>query len=167
MARRNASAEHETNDAVESQVHRSEFDEVASEARDVGQLAEPLADSVLNYTLRRLKPNEVNAPLAVQVLEKTAFPETISQLMDEDTTFVQQPLQPQGAGAETSLMIFDRQSGDTAAVPHAYAYGDRDGIMSMPAVDSNGLDWWELSLDNIQQPILPYEELFNLDVNTY
>ena len=150
-----------------SQAHLSELDELAGEPRDVGQLAEPLADSVLNYTLRRLRPNEDGESPAVQTLEQPPWPDDLSQLMNEDCAVsLSNPAKHLTRTADPlSTAGFGQSRNGEATVLQVPTYWEQMRAPAMPPLHSNDLDWWELGLENTQQPILPYDELFNLDFN--
>ena len=150
-----------------SQAHLSDLDRLAGETRDTGQLSEPLADSVLDYTLRRLKPDAKIDACAVQELEKTLYSDDLSQLLESHSTFPpQNPSAPTMRMDEHSYSAAAEQGNcGSAQIPPVSGPWDRMGAALMPSLQSNGYAWWQLSLDNIQQPILPYDELFGLDFN--
>jgi hypothetical protein len=164
MTRRLASAREGLAGSTEAQAHLSELDEVAGEPRDVGQLAEPLADSVLDYTLRRLRPDRDVLSPAAQALESQPCPDDLSQLMDEDSSSSRNQ-SSQSARTEGLLpsVGLDQSNYLVSTTPQMAGSWDRMRTPPMQPLDNYGLDWWEVSLDRIQQPILPYEELFNLD----
>ncbi|OQV04572.1 Fungal specific transcription factor domain-containing protein [Cladophialophora immunda] len=166
MSRRLASAREGMAGSTEPQAHFSELDEVAGEPRDVGQLAEPLADSVLDYTLRRLRPDRAVLSPAAQALERQPCPDDLSQLMGEDSSSSLNP-SSQSARPEGPIpsMGLDQSNYLVSTAPQMVGGWDRMRTPTMQSLNNDGLDWWEVSLDNIQQPILPYEELFNLDFN--
>ena len=167
MSRHRASASEEMAATTGSQAHLSDLDRLAGETRDSGQLLEPLADSVLDYTLRRLKPDAKFEPRAIQELEKTQYPDDLSQLIDEDSTFPRQnSLVPMMRldGQSYSAGVNQGNSG-AARIPTVSGPWDRMGSAPMPSLQSSGYDWWQLGLDGIQQPILPYDDLFSLDFN--
>ncbi|KIY01449.1 uncharacterized protein Z520_03001 [Fonsecaea multimorphosa CBS 102226] len=164
MERRLASAREGL--AGSAEAHLTELDELAGEPRDVGQLAEPLADSVLDYTLRRLRPDRVVLSPAAQALKRQPCPDDLSQLMDEDSSLSLNPssqsARPEGPLPSVGL---DQSNFLTSTAPQITGAWDRMRTPTMQPLNSDGLDWWEMTLDSIQQPILPYEELFNLDFN--
>jgi hypothetical protein len=166
MSRRHRAAENPgQSESTDPQAHLSELDEVAGEPRDIGQLSEPLADSVLDYTLQRLKPSEdVPSPI-VQAPEKPPVPDDLSQLMDEPSNFSHSNSSSQltRENARSLPSAFDQQNSDGVAVAQTSPPWERWRAPAMPFLNPTGYEWWELGLDNTQQPILPYDELFNLD----
>lgn len=164
MSRRWRAASQEHTTSAEPQAHLTELDELAGEPRDVGQLAEPLADSVLDYTLRRLRPNSNAESNVVEVLEKAPIPDELSQLMDTDSIVPpRDPSSQPTGGVQLPTVARDEQNYGSFTVPQVPGYWDRTRASGLPPVDIDGLDWWEASLENIQEPILSYDELFNLD----
>lgn len=153
-------------DSIGSQEHLSDLDRLASERRDTGKLSEPLADSVLNYTLRRLKPDAKVDSRAIQELEQSLHLDDLSHFMDVNSGIPSQI-------APAPMMRPDGQSysapADQGNVGSAWAAlsGNWDWMRSsqMPSLQGSGsgYDWWQLNLDSIQQPILPDDELFSLD----
>lgn len=167
MDRHRASASEGMTGATGPQAHLSDLDRLATETRDTGKLSEPLADSVLDYTLRRLKPDANVDSRTVQELEKTLYPDDLSQLMEVNSIFPWQ-------NSLTSMMRLDGQSysgpldqGNNGAARISSIPGPWERMRNahVPSVQSNGYDWWQLSLDSIQQPVLPGDELFSLDFN--
>lgn len=165
MSRRWTAISQDHTTSTEPQAHLTELDELAGEPRDVGQLAEPLADSVLDYTLRRLRPNSNADSDVVEALEKAPDPDELSQLMNADYTAPppRNPPSQQTGGAQLPPVACDEQSYGSVGLPQVPGYWDRTRPSGLPPVDIEGLDWWEASLENIQQPILSYDELFSLD----
>ncbi|KAJ9608820.1 hypothetical protein H2200_006591 [Cladophialophora chaetospira] len=151
----------------ERQAHLDELDELAGEPRDTGQLAEPLADSVLDYTLRRLGPKEVVDSASIRVLEETQYSDELSNLMYEGPKPTHAYLQPGPMREERNLYssIPGQRHHTQPVAAQVSDFWDRTRAPSEPFSNSNNLDWWDLGLENIQQPILPYEDLFNLDFN--
>ena len=147
------------------QTHLSDLDQLASETRDTGQLLEPLADSVLDYTLRRLKPGAYADSRAAQDLEKMPCPDDLSQLMDEDSTLLRQNLSApvMRMDGQSQAVAVDQGRSGSAWAPYVSGSWDRSGTAPMTFPRSNGYDWWQLNLDSIQQPILPFDEMFGLD----
>ena len=80
------------------------FDQIASEIRDPGQLAEPLADSVLQYSLRRLRPaaNETTSRTAQESNEAT-LGNQLEELLERT------PRASQAALAECNSLLSDEQ----------------------------------------------------------
>lgn len=69
-----------------------DLDQLAREVRDPGQLAEPLADSVLEYSLRRLDPAPHKImPSTIQDFNETTMEDQIEALLEE-TPPATQPL---------------------------------------------------------------------------
>ena len=150
-----------------SAAHFSDLDQLAGEARDTGQLSEPLADSVLDYTLRRLKPDAKVDSRAVQELEKTIYPDDLSQLMDKDSTFQSQnSLAPMmRLDGQLYSAATDQRNRGATRIPLVSAPWDQIATAPMSSLQGHGYDWWQFGLDSIQQPLLPYDEMFGLDFN--
>ena len=141
----------------ERQPHLNELDELAGEPRDIGQLAEPLADSVLDYTLRRLRPKEDIGSPAVQALEEAPCPDNLSQLMNEESELPDAPTHSKLMRIERDIFasVPEQHDGTDRVVAQGSEFWDRIRAPAEPF--SNG-DWWDLELESLQQPILPYEE---------
>ena len=165
MSRYRASASEGMARTTDSQAHLSDLDRLAGETRDTGQLSEPLADSVLDYTLRRLKPDAKIDSRAVQELGKTLHHDDLSQLMEEESAFprpISSAPMMRMDGQSYSAAV-DQENSGAARIPTVSGPWDRRGTAPMPSLQSNGYDWWQFSLDSLQQPILPYDELLSLD----
>ena len=135
--------------------------------RDTGQLSEPLADSVLEYTLRRLRPGAKADSGTVQALERTVYDEDLSQIIHEDQSLPKQSSTAPLVRMDGQWDYLARDQSNSAGIQNFYIPGpwDRMGASSMTALQNDDYGWWQLGLDSLQQPILPYEELFNLDCN--
>src|ERR1700677_3917209 len=164
MSRHRALAGEELAGTTDSQAHLSDIDRFAGETRDTGQLSEPLADSVLNYTLRRLDPDAKVDSRAVQELENSLYHDELSQMMEKDSTVPRQDLlAPMMRLEGHSHTAADQLNVGATRVPPAPGAWDRMGTVPMASLQSNGYNWWQLGLDSLQQPILPYDELFSSD----
>ena len=175
MSRHRALASEEMAETTDPQAHLSDLDRLASETRDIGQLSEPLADSVLNYTLRRLKPDAKVDSRAVQELEKSLYPDELAQTMDKESDILQmidRDSNSQRQNLFAPMMRLDGQSysatadqgnSDISWIPPVSRPWNRMGTAPVPSLHSNSYDWWQLGLDSLQQPILPYDELLSLD----
>ena len=162
-----ASASGRIAEVTGSQAQLSELDQLARETRDTGQLLEPLADSVLDYTLRRLKPGDYADSQAAQELEKTPCPDDLSQLMDKPSTLPEQNLSASiiGIDSHPQSAAVDQGNDSAAQIPHVSGPWAWNGLAPQPFLRGNEYDWWPLSLDTLQQPILPFDEPYNLNVN--
>ena len=167
MSRRRAPVNEGVAGPSDLHTHLSELDRLARETRDTSQLSEPLADSVLDYTLRRLKPDTNADHGAVQELEKTFIPDELSRVMDEDSASQTQNLSvpTMRLDGQSYLAVGDQGHGGTARSGRMSAPWDRTGTAIMPTLQTNDYDWWQVNLDSIQTPVLPYDELFSLDFN--
>jgi hypothetical protein len=144
--------------------HLSELDMVAAEAREVGQLTEPLADSVLDYTLQRLKPSDTVQSPAMRPTDPQTLPGELSQLIEEDHSLSLSAPQARSSktqpGPSATALAQQTHFGND---PQAPSHSDRMRTPGIALTDMTGLDWWEVGLGDIQEPVLPYEDLFNLD----
>ncbi|KUJ09191.1 uncharacterized protein LY89DRAFT_763921 [Mollisia scopiformis] len=151
-----------------SQDSLSDLDRLASEKRDTGQLAEALADSVMDYTLRRLKPDVKVDNAAAQGLDKVSYPNNLSKLMEENSGPVEQISSTAQARLDDQIpqpRLNQASSGD-GDIPYTSMSWAQMSIASTstPLLQSDdSYDWWKLGLDDLQQPILSYDELFSLD----
>ena len=163
MSRHRGVAATETVHSADSQTHLSELDHLAIQTRHVGQLSEPLADSVLEYTLRRLKPGAHSDLGALHDLEVPNFPDSLTQLMDESPTFTLPNATIPATSLNGNLFPSATNQGDGSDVPRVSASDAWQRTTPVAPVQYNGYDWWQFNLDNIQQPILPYDDMFNFD----
>ena len=145
-----------------------DLDQLAGEVRDPGPLSEPLADSILEYSLQRLFPTEGVHSRAIQELEDAMRPDQLAQLIEEHF-----PGHPKVSPAPVANLDGGQM------IPMSGVHGNNNltpltGIVSagseewmrkvqIPASQAYAYDWWDLSLDTLQQPILPYEDLLGLN----
>lgn len=158
---RGAATGMETAESAESQTHLSELDHLAIQTRHIGQLSEPLADSVLEYTLQRLKPGASSDLGALHDLEAANFPDSLTQLMDESPTFMLPTAQK--SSLNENLFPSSTNQGDCSGVQRASASDAWQRTTNLAPMQYNGYDWWQFDLDNIQQPVLPYDDMFTFD----
>ena len=164
MSRHGASSSEGIAGATGSKAYLSDLDRLAGETRDTGQLLEALPDSVLDYTLRRLKPDAKAGSCTFRVLEKTLRCNDLSQLMNEDSTSPQNSLALKMRLDETTYSAAADQGNSFATgVCPASGTWDKMGSALMPSLQSNGYNWWDLNVESNKMPILSYEELFNMD----
>src|SRR4051812_4132393 len=83
MSRHRSAATSTTNFASDMDTPLSDLDEIAAENRDMGQLEEPLADSVLEYGLRKLTSKVHSESSSLQDLATLLYRDDLSQLLDE------------------------------------------------------------------------------------
>lgn len=147
----------------------NDLDHIAREARDIGALSEPLADSVLQYSLRQLKPGARFDRDIVQDLEKELYPKDLAQLLDcaaEDTP--QSPLEVPGMNPERPQprpmsTTFDTAATDIGTLHPPAASGDWIRGSLFPTEQGNPHDWFHLNPDGFLQPLFSYDDLFDLN----
>ncbi len=142
----------------------NELDQLASEPRETDQLSEPLADSVLQYTLRRLKRDVHPGRDRAKDGTKALYPDDLDRLMNETS--------PSASGSQrTSDPATTRFEGNSASNAYVVgasgipAYGEwTAGTLMAMEQNNGGLDWWDFGLDNgIQGPTGLYEDMFNFN----
>jgi hypothetical protein len=163
LSRYRASLDEPLVGSANNQAQVNELDQLASEAPTTGQLFEPLADSVLQYTLRRLKLNATSGRDRAKDGTKTLYPDDLDQLMNDSP--------PSASGSQpTSEPAMTRFQGNSASNAFAVgatgipAYGEWTTSPLMATEQNNGLDWWDFGLENgIQGPTGLYEDIFNFN----
>lgn len=145
-----------------------DLDRLARETRHTGQLAEPLADSVLEYTLQRLKPSPNASDQIIHELEQTLQPDDLAHLMTDESA--PQEVQPDSSGTAQNQWdtnsfptAVDQRTGGLSSMPPYTWHSDRTRTPVLPPSQLDGWDWWQLTLDNIQQPVLPSDGFLDLD----
>jgi hypothetical protein len=148
----------------------NELDQLASEAPETGQLSEPLADSILQYTLRRLKLNASSSQDRPGGGSKTLYPDDLDRLMNEappSSSGSQRTGEPAATRFEgnSALRNVNLTSNaftmGTSGVP---TYGDWTNSPPMAMDQNSSLDWWHFGLDNsIQEPTGLYDDVFNFN----
>lgn len=140
----------------------SELDHVAGTRRDAGRLAEPLEDSVLQYGLRKLKPNvnvDDGSPTA-QELENALNSEPIAEVIQDGV----QPLNFSSAPQSISPVapMYSRTLADDLAMLAAQPV-DMNQQQPMNFLWADGAnDWWQLGWDESAQGGLPFGDFFGM-----
>lgn len=148
------------------QPEQNDLDHIAHEARDTGALSEPLADSVLQYSLRQLKPNaKLNLDI-VQALEKDLYPNELTHLMAISTETLQQNsfvpvMNPERAPI---TMGFDEEVSNLPIL-HTPATGDWGRGSFVPMEEGLPYDWLQINPNGFLQPFSSYDEVFDLECN--
>ena len=143
----------ENDETAGFQAYHDELDRLAGETRDAGQLLEPLADSVLDYTLRRLRPDVRADTRAGKELDETMrFGELSHMLSHPIASSTSLVGQSASAGNESTVR--------TLPLEKAWEQAEKE---TPPLRPGESYDWWLFALPNTQQPISSYDELFNLD----
>ncbi|KAK5050478.1 hypothetical protein LTR84_003759 [Exophiala bonariae] len=144
---------------------QTDLDHIAHEARDTGALSEPLADSVLQYSLRHLKQNAKPRFDIVQALEKEPYPNELTQLLSLSTA-PQQSSFVQGMPSEQApiAMGFDEEA-NNVPILHNSATGDwiKGSLFQMD--QGVPYDWLQMNPNGFLQPFSSYDEVFDLDCN--
>ncbi|KIV83980.1 hypothetical protein PV11_05960 [Exophiala sideris] len=140
----------EENDAISTSTSPlKDLDQLASEVRDPGRFPEPLADSVLAYSLRRFRPidkvqgtiPEVNHATLLQMLSGAGENSTMSNAAPPSNQNVVQTM---------SVAEVEGNHVETSAVP--LAPGPRNW-MARPQIAAPHLtywDWWDMNVDMSQ-----------------
>ncbi|KAK5064390.1 hypothetical protein LTR84_000223 [Exophiala bonariae] len=144
------------------QSNLKELDQLAGEVRDASQLAEPLADSVLSYSLQQLRPSPAFTSEAMRELEAKLDFELMELFIEEASPSDPQPLL---SSSNDIMQSFGMAS--TSAVPEldgALRF-DQPNLMgdwiSGPGFSGDlqqPWDWWGVGMD-LLEPILPYDNL--------
>ncbi|KIW43418.1 hypothetical protein, variant [Exophiala oligosperma] len=141
--------------------------------RETGQqLSEPLADSVMQYTLRRLRPGSNVFPSTLRDIEATAEAEALDALLLGDKV----KNNPTHVMADNSRGPPDHSQpplpttldGNNTTAGLAAARGSETEMRSpiIPDLQGSNFDSWHPNLDNIQPPPGPYNDIFDLDFST-
>ncbi|KIW11570.1 hypothetical protein PV08_10871 [Exophiala spinifera] len=160
------SSTHLTGGAVDSEAQSNGLDQLAGQPRETGQLSEPLADSVLQYTLRRLKPGSNVSPSSLRDLEASTDAEVLNSLLGDHATLPAHVVD-NGRGPPDRQPLPATLEGYNTAIDPTPPQGSETLMRSpvVPALQGINYDWWHLDLDNIQPPTIPYDDMFNLDFN--
>lgn len=141
----------------------SELDHVAGTRRDAGRLAEPLEDSVLQYSLRKLKPNvnvDDGSPTA-QELENAMNSEPIAEVLQDGM----QPMSFSSARQSISPVapVYSRTLADDLAMLAAQSADVNQQPMNFLWADGTN-DWWQLGWDESGQAQagLPFGDFFGM-----
>ena len=122
------------------------LDQYAGEVRDASQLSEPLADSVLEYSLFRLQPTSaVVHSGSIQELEEAMSMGQSEHLMEQEPGDTQAYSQLPGPAPSRPVPDWMRTTPQNFA-PQPYPF-----------------DWWGIGLDALQPPILPYDQLLGFN----
>ena len=162
MSRHRTSAADGTTWSPVSETPLNDLDRIAGESRDTGQLAEPLADSVLEYGLRKLKPNANPAAVATHGLEKPLYPDELSQLLDERAQNLSVPLATTAVQFPQAAMDLHR-SGESYFPQTNEHMWNRVRTPPVPPAQGSNYDFWQFSLDGIQEPVMPYDDMLGMD----
>lgn len=152
----------------------SDIDKVACTKRDAGRLAEPLADSVLDYGLRRLQQTvhiDEDSPSAKEL-------EMVIRSDQEQQQHSHVPQTPQISSAgytsqPTPLMVPTTTSpalNPTSTMPQTQPtgpdlqdiYGSLTGSMSndqLPAINSDMNAWWQWDFADVS--VMPWQDVFD------
>lgn len=159
-----------TNDGATSnqvQSNLKELDQLAVEVRDASQLAEPLADSVLSYSLQQLRPSPAFTSEAMRELEGKLDFELVENFIEEASPSDPQPLlisnsdtlQALGMPSIAAAPVFNGAPFDQPVALQAPSpMGDWMSGPGFSGDQSQPWDWWGLGMD-LLEPILPYDNL--------
>lgn len=140
----------------------NELDHVAGTQRDAGRLAEPLEDSVLQYSLRKLKPNvnvDDGSPTA-QELEIALNSEPTAEVIQDN---MQQPMNFSSAPQSISPVapMYSRTLADDLAMLAAQPMDMSQQPMNFLWADGAN-DWWQMGWDESAQAGLPFGDFFGM-----
>ncbi len=143
----------EENDAISTSTSPlKDLDQLASEVRDPGRFPEPLADSVLAYSLRRFRPID-KVQGTIPELNHATLLQTLETLggAGENSNMPNAAPPPNQNGPQTMLVAeIDGDHGENSAVP--LALGPRNW-MARPqtaAPQVSYWDWWDMNVDMSQ-----------------
>ena len=149
-----------------TQAHLKDLDQLAGEVRDPGQLPEPLADSVLEYSTHRCQPIGNVHSRAIQELEDATSPDQPTQTTDEGPHSSQ--LSASAAlyrGGEPTTLLAQSQENHPSlfATPGSSGPGYWSSASQMVVSQLAPWDLLEMNSDTLQQPNLGYDDLLGLD----
>ena len=170
LARYRASVDEPQVDSSNPRARVNELEQLAAEAPDTGQLSEPLADSVLQYTLRRLKPNSSAGPTHPPADSKTLYPDELDQWMNEAsysgvTSQRAYEAAPTSFEDNSTSRMMDHDSSDIATrAPTLPPYADwvNNPLLVLDQNPSFPDGLFDLDSD-MQEPPLLYEDIFNFN----
>lgn len=144
----------------------SVFDDFAAQPRETGKLAEPLANSVLRYTLGQLKPLQHSETPIVQELEQlTASNGIAKELMDIARPEADIPAPMSGSMENPQNAEADLHPSRMEMGIEAYAPLDDHSLVYMTDEQLRLQGWWDPTSTNLSQPLFSYEDLFGFDTN--
>ena len=137
-----------------SETSPGSLDQLAGQRRHTGTVTEPLSDSVLQYTLRKLNP-DTQSPVLISGVDG------LTRLVEENFANV-----PGILGKETSDVEYPQASAQ--ARPFAEV-NTQTSAASIPTVigpsffhqSYNPSEWWAYDVDSLQQPAFWGENLFD------
>lgn len=146
----------------------NDLDHIAHEARDTGALSEPLADSVLQYSLRQLKPGARLERDIVQELEKESCPSDLAHFLDYTSG-----VPPQSSSVVTVInpereTMSTTSEAATSTLGNMYASTASTDWMRgslFPSEQGNPYDWLQLNPDGFLQPFFSYDDSFDVSTN--
>lgn len=143
----------EENDAISASTSPlKDLDQLASEVRDPGRFPEPLADSVLAYSLRRFRPIDKVQGTIPEVNHATLL-QTLEMLGGTGENFNMPNAAPppnQNSVQTMSVAEVDGDQGENSGLP--MASGPRNW-MARPQIAAPQLsywDWWDMNVDMSQ-----------------
>ncbi|KEF52228.1 uncharacterized protein A1O9_11855 [Exophiala aquamarina CBS 119918] len=146
----------------------NDLDHIAHEARDTGALSEPLADSVLQYSLRQLRPGARFDRDIVQELEKETYPSDLTQLLEysvgapSQSSTVVPAMNPERESMSTTS---EAAAGTLGTMYHAAVSTDWIRGSFFPNEQGNPYDWLQLNPDGFLQPFFSYDDSFDVNTN--
>ena len=146
-----------------TQERLKDLDQLASEVRDPGQLPEPLADSVLAYSLRRFRPIGKAQLRAIPELGHVKPFDILTQILEETPGSSQMPSAIPGLFTEERSTVpgadVEERCRASLAVPVSVGV---DAWMTTPQIaipQSPDWSWWDMNTDNFQS----LDHLLSLD----
>lgn len=149
-----------TASTVKSDTQRSldGIDEVVGQTRDAGQLSEPLADSVLDYTLKQLQPSAVLDVRNMADLQHALSDDFLTQMIEEGRQM--QPKPPNAVNTQDYLPPDSDLSITDKPNPESIRVSPQPQNTTMADLQQT---WWDVDLDFVHQSMLPLEDLYGLD----
>lgn len=153
-----------------TQARLKDLDQLASEVRDPGKLPEPLADSVLEYSLHRFQPIGNVHSRAIQELEDATSPDESAQIMEETPQGSQLSASTAlGLGGQQTMLMNEMQENHGASFATPMSLPDYSmGTSQMAIPQLSAWDLLELNSDTLQQPNIGYiDDLLGLNSTMY
>ena len=137
-----------------SETSPASLDQLAGQRRHTSTVTEPLSDSVLQYTLRKLNhdnqsPSSISGVDGLTRLVEENFA-NVPAILGRETSDVEDPL----ASAEARPSGELNTQASTAAIPAVVGVN----FFHQP---NNPSEWWAYDVDNLQQPAFWGENLFD------
>lgn len=146
------------------------IDTLVRKQRDTGELEEPLATSVLEYSLR-LRPDlkYQGQGRSIPEIERMMYNDPLARVVDREFSRLrkQQSLlhqTPSSTSEQYSSLPYSQH--DMASRSHGEVGAALAGDINsdLTSLQENSGDWWQVNFENFTQTILDHNDLFHVQI---